>query len=153
MTSISYETIFSYFLGNVTDYQIASLEEEDANAMMIEYLHKTVADPNIYCLFESVSLDDENLLLSYQMAFEINEDIDEQFLINILSKGMVCEWCRPKVRSRINLNQMFAGKEQNFFSQASHLSELRNLLEDTEVEIDRLIKKRGYVDNTYLQTD
>ena len=153
MTSISYETIFSYFLGNVTDYQLAGLELEEANEMMIEYLHKTVADPNIYSLFSIISFDDSNMVLNYQMSYEINEDIDKQFLINILSKGMVCEWCRPKVRSRLNMNQMFAGKEQNFFSQASHLSELRNLLEDTEVEIDRLIKKRGYVDNSYLQTD
>ena len=48
MTSISYEDVFSYFLGNITDYQIAELDAGNANEVMKEYLQKTLADPKIY---------------------------------------------------------------------------------------------------------
>lgn len=149
MTSISYEDVFSYFLGNITDYQIAELDAGNADEVMKEYLQKTLADPKIYTLFSAFSCEEEGI--NFEMDYKVDETIDKYFVINILSKAMVCEWVRPQVRSRLNLAQYFGSKELTFFSQASHLSELRNLLEDTEVEIDRLIKERGYIDNTYLK--
>lgn len=149
MTSISYEDVFSYFLGNITDYQIAELEEDTANEVMKEYLQKTLADPKIYTIFSSISLGTDSI--DFEMDYEVDGGVDKYFVINILSKGMVCEWVRPQVRSKINLAQYFGGKEQTFFSQANHIGELRGLLEDTEVEIDRLLKARGYIDNEYLK--
>ena len=151
MTSLSYEDIFSDFLGNITDPQIASLEQSDAYAIMSEYLHKTLANPYIRRLFSSVSLDDSILNLKFEMEFNTDENADKDFVRIILSKGMLVEWLRPQVESRINLAQFFAGKEQKFFSQSSHISELRGLYTDTQYELRRMITDRGYIYNSYLE--
>lgn len=152
MTSISYEDIFSYFLGYVTDYELASLTMSDAYALMTEQLHKAVAQSYIRRLFKSLVLDDEIHTLTYEMNYDVDENSDLDFVILILSKQMVAEWLAPQVRSKVNLSQFFGGKEQQFFSQSQHLSQLRGMLEDTQLEVRKMIRDRGYIYNSYLET-
>lgn len=147
MTSISYEEIFSSFLGNITDYNIASMNATDAFELMTEYLHKTIADPYVRHIFSEVSLDDETQLLSY--ALENGED-EKDFIITALSKWMVYEWLHKQVKSVTNTAQMFSNKEQKFYSQSQHLSELRSLESDSYREARFFIQNRGYIDNSYL---
>lgn len=149
--TLEYDDIFSYFLGNVSDYQIASLNTNDAYELMVEYLEKTVAQPYIRRLFSSVSLNTEIHTLEFEMSYVVEESADRDFVRSLLAKGMVCEWLRPQVRNKVNLSQMFAGKEQRFFSQSQHISELRAMLEDTDIEVRRLIRDRGYINNSYLE--
>ena len=58
MASVSYETIFKLFLGNITDIKLASLSEEDAYTLMTEYLHKALAASYLSRLFSTMTLDD-----------------------------------------------------------------------------------------------
>ena len=149
--TLEYDDIFSYFLGNVSDYQIASLNMNEAYELMVEYLEKTVAQPYIRRLFSSVLLDTDIHTLVFEMNYVVEESADRDFVRSVLAKGMVVEWLRPQVRNRLNNAQMFAGKEQKFYSQSQHLSELRALLEDTDIEVRRLIRDRGYINNSYLE--
>ena len=151
MTSLSYEEIFSYFLGSVTDYDIAKLDMSSAYQLMAEYLHKALAKTYCRRLFSSISLDDEVQTISFEMASVVDDEADLEFVKNILSKSMVIEWLEPQVRSKVNVAQFFGAKEQKMFSQATHLSELRGLLADTENEVRKLIRDRGYVYNSYLE--
>lgn len=151
MTSVNYEDIFSYFFGEVTDFKIASLEVSDAYELMREYLHKTVATPYIRRLFSSIVLSDETQVLSFEMLEEQDLEADKDFVVLVLSKGMVVQWLEPQVRSKVNLAQMFSGKEQKFFSQSAHLAELRGLLEDVSLDVRNMIRDRGYINNSYLE--
>lgn len=151
MTSVSYEDVFSYFLGEVTDYEFAALSTSDATQLMSEYLHKTVATPYVNALFSSIELDDRIQTLSYEMDYVVNEQSDKDFVLLILSKGMLIQWLNPQVRSKVNISQFFGGKEANFFSQSSHLSQLKGLLEDTQTEMRNMIRDRGYINNEYLE--
>ena len=112
MASISYEEIFSSFLGNVTDYNLASLSPTDAFEIMSEYLHKSVADPYMYRLFSEYSLDDEGQVLSYTLSNSVNDETDKEFVINALAKWMVYEWLNKQVQSVVNISQMFSNKDQ-----------------------------------------
>lgn len=150
MSSLSYEDIFSDFLGNVSDYQIASLNLSDAYELMTEYLHKVLRQSFVSDLFSSITCDDAIQKIFYELSFVINEDSDREFLIGVLSKGMVVEWLKPQVRNKTNLAQMFGGKEQKFFSQSSHLSELRSTLEDTRLELRKEIRDRSSLHNSYI---
>lgn len=150
MASLSYEDIFNNFLGNVTDYDFINQSESDVFVFMTEYLRKTLSQAYVRHIFSSIELDDEIQMMSFQLVNPIDDESDKDFVINILSKGMVVEWLKPQVRNKMNVAQMFAGKEQKFFSQAQHLSELRNLLEDTRLEIRKDIRDYGYINNSYL---
>lgn len=151
MTSLSYEDIFSDFLGNVTDYNIAAMDTNEAYELMSEYLHKALSISYVRRLFKSIEFDDDILEMKYELFNSIDESSDLDFIKNIIAKGMVIEWVKPQVRSKLNIAQMFGGKEQKFYAQANHLSELRSLLEDTEIELRKEIRDRGYIYNPYLK--
>lgn len=150
MASIDYETIFNSFLGNIVDYDLAQLDEDLANTLMKEYLRKAISQAYNYHIFSFITFDGDLETVSYEMEYPVNDFIDNEFVIYILSKAMVLEWITPQVNNTVNLAQMFTGKESKYYSQAAHLDQLRNLKSDIEVEIRRKIKDRGYVNNSYL---
>lgn len=149
--TLSYEDIFSRFLGYITDYNIASMNMDDAYDMMREWLRKAYSKPYLRRLFSSSTLDDEIQTLTYEMDFIVEDEADKDFVSDILAKGMVIEWLQPQVKSKLFTQQMFAGKEQKFFAQANHVSELRGLLEDITLEQRKMIRDRGYINNSYLE--
>lgn len=151
MTSLSYDKIFSDFLGSVTDYNLVSMEQEDAYSLMTEHLHKTLSQSYIRRLFSSIELNDSGEEITFEMSYVVDEDSDIDFVRNILSKGMVVEWLKPQVRSKINISQFFGGKETKFYAQSSHVAELRGMLQDTELELRKAIRDRGYIYNSYLE--
>lgn len=70
--------------------------------------------------------------------------------MEVIATGMVVEWVTPQVNSVINTQQMFSGKEVNFYSQANHLAELQNLLKLSSSTLRKLIRDRGYYVNSYI---
>ena len=148
--TIDYQEIFGAFLGNITDYKLASLDETDANLLMTEWLHKSFANMYIRRLFSSFVYDDEVQILTVLMSRSVSDDIDKEFVVNVFSKQMVYEWVHPQVNSIVNTMQMFAGQEQKFYSQKEHLSELRALENDAQLAVRNLISDRGYIYNGYL---
>lgn len=148
MTSLSYEDIFSNFLGRVTDLRLLSLEDNQAYNVMTEYLHKSVAQPYVDRLFLSRSYDDDGF--NFELLNPTNEDSDADFILNVIGMGMVVVWLKPQVRSMVNTAQLLTGNEQKFYSQANHIAELRGLLEDSERELRGYIRDRGYIHNEYL---
>jgi len=72
--------------------------------------------------------------------------------MEVIATGMVVEWVTPQVNSVINTQQMFSGKEVNFYSQANHLAELQNLLKLSSSTLRKLIRDRGYYVNSYINS-
>lgn len=150
MTSLSYEDIYSDFLGNMSDYQLASLNTSDAYELMTEYLQKGMRQSYVRDLFSTLTYDKEIQTLSYELVDVIEEERDKEFVLGVLSKAMVVEWLKPQVRNKLNVAQVFGTRESKFFSQQSHLSEIRGLLEDTELELRKEIRDRSSLHNSYI---
>jgi hypothetical protein len=150
MSSIVYDDIFSSFLSNIADYKIATQDEDITIEQLNEYLHKAIGTPYIRALFITVNLNDDESVLTYEMK---NPDVngDDDFMINMLGKAMVYEWVHPQVRKTSLLAQMFSGKEVKWYAQSNHMSELRGIEEDTELEVRRMIRDRGFISNKYLE--
>lgn len=146
MTSISYDDVFEFFLGYINDYNIISMSKNDAYEIFTEFLHKTVAKPYVRKLFVSISLNDNRETINYQLKIQSDND----FVVDLLAKGMVIEWLQKQIKSPDHLHQFFGGKEQKWFSQATHLAELRGLLKDAKSEFRRLINSYTYINNSYL---
>lgn len=146
MTSISYDNIYDYFLGYINDYNIISMSKDDAYIILNEYLHKTVAKPYVKKLFISITLDDDDEIVSCELKIAA----DDEFITDLLAKGMVVEWLQKQIKSPDHLHQFFGGKEQKWFSQATHLAELRGLLKDAKNELRRTINNFTYINNSYL---
>lgn len=150
--TLSYDIIFSNFLGNITEYDFVKMDATDVNEIMVEKLHSVLAEPYIRRLFSSAVLDDEVQTFSFEMEYSVEESADIDFVVEVLSKGMVVKWLDPQVKSKLNIAQMFGTKEQKMFSQASHLKEIKDLLHTVKHEVRSLIRDRGYINNTYLDS-
>lgn len=112
MTSLSFEEIFSDFLGNVTDYDFVNLDTDIVYEQMTEYLHKALSQSYIRRLFSSIDADDGIQRFDFEMKNVVDEQSDKYFVVRILSLGMIVEWLRPQVNSKLNTAQFFGGKEQ-----------------------------------------
>lgn len=149
MASVKYETIFSLFLGSITDYKLASLNDEDANTVMTEYFHKALAASYLSHIFSTRSMDDENQVFNYELKYKTDND-ETDFVCNAIAKWMVYEWLHNQVRSVVNTSQFFGGSEQKYYSQAAHISELRALHDDAYKEARSFVMDRGWINNSYL---
>lgn len=149
MSSICIEDIFSMFLGYIKDYDLLRSQTCVTTSFMDEWLRKAYSKPYLRRLFSSLTRNDETL--TYELKHVTTEEEDTEFVSDILALGMVVAWLSPIVRSKVNLSQMFSGKEVNFFSQASHTDVLRGVLEDAKLEQRKLIQDRGFITNSYLE--
>ena len=150
MVAVNYEEIFNDFLGSVTDFELMSLDRSRAYEIVGDFLHKSMADPYVSRLFTSYNLDDETQVFSFELERGRDDVADLEFVKAALVKWMAYEWVHGRVRNITNISQAFMGKDQKFYSQAQHLSELRGLQDDLYREARYFILSRGYVDNSYL---
>lgn len=155
MASITYDDVYSKFYTKVEafDFLYEEMSEELMAEFMSSWLRSAIAYPYIRRLFSSVSVDTEEKTIEFSLLSSIDEFSDIEFIKEVLAYGMIYSWLEPKVRSITNIYQSFTSSEQKFYSQASHLSELRALLSDSEARIRSLIRDRGYVKNKYLDGD
>ena len=150
MASLDYNKIYSRLFSKIEAYDFVELTEDELNDFLCNWIHSASANPYVRRLFKSFSLDDEILTISYEMKYSVDEFSDEEFITEILTFGVVVAWLEPKINSINNIAQMFGSKEEKFYSQSQHLSELRNLVNDAKKQQRRMIADRGYAWNSYL---
>lgn len=129
----TYEEIYNRFLQKITDWKIIEISESDMTSMMHGWLTSTVAKQKK--ISNDLVMDDENEC--FTVALSLIE-------IEILSLGMVIEWLTPQVYSVINIAQIFGGKEEKFYSQSNHLSELQAMLKQAKIEKKKLLRDYSY---------
>ena len=150
MASLDYNKIYSRLFSKIEAYDFLELPEDELNDFLCNWIHSASANPYVRRLFNSFNLDDEILTISYEMKYSVDEFSDEEFIIEILTFGVVVAWLEPKINSINNIAQMFGSKEEKFYSQSQHLSELRNLVNNAKKQQRRMIADRGYAWNSYL---
>ena len=143
MTS-EYESIFSRFLQRVEDYKLAGLDEELANEMLIGYLRNGASESYVRRLFDTFVMDDDIEEIEWTLKTPVDELADYDFVEDILTDSMVIKWIEPKYFSVLNTSQYFTNSEAKFYSQANHMSELENMLNNMRVRIRKKIRDRGY---------
>ena len=151
MTS-SYNSIYSRFLNKIRDYEFAGLPEPNATEQMKEWLESSLAHTYIYRIFDSFSADDEIAEIEYTLKISVDDYNDKLFVEELLGNAMVVEWVEPKVQTTTLVNQMITNsKEQKFYAQSNHLSQLRELREDAYNKVRAMLRDKGYIFNPYLE--
>ena len=152
MTS-SYETIFNKFLGRVTDYDFLTIDEAYLWEQVSEWVENSIATPSLRVIFSSITCDKETQTLTYTLRNSAGDELSDQLYVEkLFAMSFVIQWLEPTVKNKINLNQMFGGKEEKYYSQAQHLSELRGILEDTVVRLKKEIRDHDAIYNSYIGT-
>lgn len=133
-----YEKIYERFLNSVTDFNLAELDDNTLDEMLRDWLHKAIVRTRTS---SDLSRDDDTDVFNNDLS-----DLD----IELLSLGMKLAWLDQTLASTELTLQFIGGKEEKWFSQAAHISELRALREDTKLEIQKLHSYNTYVNNSYF---
>lgn len=168
MPSLKYNEVYSRFFRRAEAYDL--IFEDTGMKAKVDYLsdllHMSCSEPYVRRLFSELTLTDDEYdedyyeynigegldygTIDYEMKDVVDETSDEDFVIDVLSYGMVAGWLRPKVNSMVNISQLISTSDSKYYSQAQHISELRSLLEDIELKQYKIIRDRGYINNSYI---
>ena len=149
--TLHYEDIFSVFLTKITDYSFLEYDESYIREQMVCWLRSASSVPRLRAKFNSIVLDDEVAILTFELKNSVSDDFDLEFVKEVLSRGMVISWIEPQVNNVLLTKQMFGGKEERFFAQANHLKELQSLLFNEKTELSKLLRDYGYLYNSYIK--
>lgn len=136
----SYETIYNRALSKIEDPMLIQLPEEDFESMLHGWLTSAIAKHR-KCTHDLSDRDDELRQFNVDLT-----DIEQE----ILAILMVREWLAPQLNSVTLTSQVFGGKEEKFYAQANHLSELRELDERLRLEAQQLSRDYTYMVNDYF---
>ena len=136
----SYEEIYNLASNKITDPEIALLLPEDIEELFHGYLISAI--PKFRkCKNDLSNRDDELRQFNVDLL-----DVEKE----ILAILVVREWLQPQLYSSLLTKQVFSDKEQKYYSQSSHISELRALDETLKIEAQKLSRDYTYGSSEYL---
>lgn len=152
MALLSYEKIFSRVRNKIHDPKELSLDEEDLIEIYTERLHSVVGNIRIRKMFSTLILNDETEEITWVLKNTTtgsNLDMEEEYVIELLSLAMIIEWLRPKVEDITYIGMAIGGKEEKSLNNAHKLNIER--LQALENQLSKMIRDHGYLYNDYLQ--
>lgn len=135
-----YSTLYEKCLSKIEDPTLAMLPEEDLENMLHGYLMSAIAKHR-KCEHDLSDRDEELKQFNFDLS-----DLE----IEIISILMTREWISQRLNSVTNVMQVFGGKEEKWFSQASHIKELREMDDRLRLEAQQLSRDYSYIDNDYF---
>ena len=148
---MDYELIFSKFLSKIDDPKLFTYDDETLYEVLGDFLSSTLAIPYVRKLFKSVVADERTEKVTYSLNVSIDEDIDSNFVLEIISKGMVIQWMTQKIDTALSLATIIGGKEEK-----SIRNEYKNnmaRLKELKTELRKMIRDSNYIDNSYVGED
>lgn len=130
----SYQTIYNRALAKITDYELPHLSDDDLNDMLHDWLMASIAKFR-RCQSDLSQRDDE-------LRTFLVDLLDEE--IEILALLMTVEWLEPQINSMLVTGFFIGGKEEKYYSQANHLSELQALRDANRLEARKLMRDYTY---------
>ena len=136
----SYEEIYNLASNKITDPEIALLSQEDREELFHGYLISAI--PKFRkCKNDLSNRDDELRQFNVDLL-----DVEKEILAILVAR----EWLQPQLYSALLTKQVFSDKEQKYYSQSSHISELRALDETLKTEAQKLSRDYTYGSLEYL---
>lgn len=152
MLELTYSEIYSSFFAKVESYDLAQMVENLAEDMIQEWLHAIISNPRFIKLFSSIELDDDAEYLEFVIKRQSGFDqIDKNYIKDVVATGVALKWAEPKYASALNASQVFGSSEIQFYSQANHITALKDMVEDLEARFTKLIRDYGTYHNSYVE--
>ena len=139
MPSINYEAIYKRALVRINDLELATYTQDDFYDYLKEWLHTASSAPLFRKKFSKFSLDDELMILDFELNNSVDEDYDKNFVTSILAKGVIINYFPSKLENSVNLAVMIGGKEEKKLlgNYKQNIERLDTLNRDFERELSR----------------
>ena len=124
--TLEFDDLFSIFHNKVDAYDFLELTDEEIETFEYEWLRSACAKPYVRRLFSEFSLDEYDEVINFEMKYPVDEDIDMEFVIEVLALGIMIHWLDAKVNSLDNIYQVFGSKEEKLRDIVSRFAILGN---------------------------
>lgn len=149
---MTYEEIYSQFYSKETDPTFfTKYSKDEAYDLLRDWLHSLVGIPYIKKCFSTITLDDELMELTFELANPVDDDSDNYFVKDVLSQGLVICWMQQKVDNVVNLSVVIGGKDEKTILNNYKANMTR--LEEMKVQLRKTIRDYGYINNPYIGED
>ena len=135
-----YEKIYERFSQKITDFNLVEIDDYSLNGMLQGWLNTAIV---------RVRKCDHDLSLRDDEIQEFQEDLSD-LEIELLALGMKLAWIDQYLNSTELVLQFTGGKEEKFYSQSAHISELRELRKETLREMNSLHNYDTYINSSYF---
>ena len=137
----TYDAIYNIAASKITDPEIALLSSDDLEEMFHDYLISAISQFR-KCKSDLSDRDDEIRQFNADLL-----DVEKE----ILAILVVRQWLQPQLYSALLTKQVFSDKEQKYYSQAQHISELRALDETLKLEAQKVSRDYSYGNGSYWE--
>ena len=137
----TYDAIYNLAANKLTDPELALLPEDELEELFHGYLMSAISQFR-KCKNDLSDRDDELRQFNADLL-----DVEKEILAILVAR----QWLQPQLYSALLTKQVFSDKEQKYYSQAQHISELRALDESLKVEAQKLSRDYSYGNNSYLE--
>ncbi len=135
-----YEKIYDSFSQKITDFNLVEVDDYSLEKMLNSWLNTAIVKTR-KCQHDLSQRDEE-----LQIFKEDLSDLE----IELLAMGMLDAWVSQYLNSTENVLQFIGGKEEKFYAQSSHISELRAIKDENLREMNRLHNYYTYTSNSYF---
>lgn len=149
---LPYEKVFSRARGQINDPKELSLDDDDLLELYTERLHSAVGNVRLRNLFSKLTLNDQTEEIDWALENTLtgsNAEIEEDFVIELLSLSMVIGWLKPQVESIVYVGMAIGGKEEKMLNNMHKTNVER--LNYLEIKLSKMIRDHGYLYNDYLR--
>ena len=151
MTSIKYEAIYKRALTRINDLELATYTQDDFYEYLKEWLHTTSSAPLLRKKFSKYSLDDELMILTFELNNSVDEDYDKNFVTSILAKGVIINYFPSKLENMMNLATWIGGKEEKI--SRNNYNQNMERLDALNREFERELSRHTYYFSEYGGTN
>ena len=134
-----YEKIYNRFLNRITDFNLSELDDYTLNEMLKSWLYSAIIKTRTSS--DLLARDEANEAFKNDLS-----DLD----VELLAMGMTLAWLDQTLNSTDLTLMMLGGKEEKFYSQSQHITELRVLRADTLREMQQLYTYSTYINDDYF---
>ena len=153
MLSVTFDAIYSRFLSKVQAYDLLEMVTDDCYEQMNEWLKSVKSNPRVRKCFTTLTLDDVGKQISFELRNPVDNDDDMDFVIEVFGLGIAWKWITPQYNTLVNTAPFFGSKEMKWYSQANHMSEVKNMYDTARVEMYKCIASHGYYNNPYVKEE
>lgn len=135
-----YEKIYDRFSKKITDFNLIEIDDYSLEKMLQGWLNTAIVKMR-KCQHDLSQRDEE-----LQIFKEDLSDLE----IELLAMGMLDAWVSQYLNSTENVLQFIGGKEEKFYSQSTHIAEIRAMKDENLREMNRLHNYYTYTNNSYF---
>ena len=137
----SYAAIYDRATRYLTDFDLAAMSDVDLEDTLHGYLVSAISNFR-RCKNDLSDRDDEIRQFNTDLL-----DVEQEILAILVARA----WLQPQINSTLLTAQVFSDKEQKYYSQAAHLSELLNLDEKLKLDAQKLSRDYSYSFGSYWE--